>query len=76
MSNAVLEKEILDQMGRLSLEQLQRVLDFISNLAGRRPAGVPGKELLVFAGAIDRQDLDAMKQAIEDGCETVDLNGW
>jgi len=76
MSNTVLEKEILDQMGRLSLDQLQSVLDFISNLAGRRPAGVPGKELLAFAGTIDREDLDAMKRAIEEDCEAVDLNGW
>lgn len=76
MSNAVLEKEILDQVGRLSLDQLQRVLDFIRDLAGRRPAGVPGNELLAFAGAIDPEDLDLMKRAIEDGCETVDLNGW
>lgn len=76
MSNAVLEKEILDQLGKLSLDQLRRVLDFARDLAGWRPAGVPGKELLAFAGAIDHEDLDLMKQAIEDGCETVDLNGW
>ncbi len=76
MSNTVLEKEILDQIGRLSLDQLRRVLDFIRDLVGRRPAGVPGKELLAFAGAIDHEDLDVMKQAIEIDCEAVDLNGW
>lgn len=76
MSNTVLEKEILDQMSGLSLDQLQHVLDFVRDLAGRRPVGVPGKELLAFAGTIDHEDLDVMKQAVEDGCETVDLNGW
>jgi hypothetical protein len=40
------------------------------------PVGVPGKELLRFAGTIEADDLRAMAQVIEEGCEQVDLNEW
>jgi hypothetical protein len=41
-----------------------------------RPKGVPGKQLLSFAGTIPADDLKAMEQAIEDNCEKADLNEW
>ena len=40
------------------------------------PQGVSGASLLRFAGAIDPQDLDAMRAAIDEGCERVDGNDW
>jgi hypothetical protein len=38
--------------------------------------GVPGRHLLQFAGTIDSADLDLMSQAIEEGCEQIDLDEW
>jgi hypothetical protein len=42
----------------------------------RVPTGVPGKNLLHFAGTISASDLQEMAQAIEAGCEQVDLDEW
>ncbi len=56
-------------------EALQwRVLEFVRTLAA--PHGVPGKQLLQFAGAISSDDLLIMSQAIEQDCERVDANEW
>jgi O-acetyl-ADP-ribose deacetylase (regulator of RNase III) len=42
----------------------------LRSLVGRAE-GNACKELLLFGGAIDAEDLRAMTQAIEDGCEEV-----
>jgi hypothetical protein len=38
--------------------------------------GIPGKDLLQFAGLIDPDDLALMRQAIEEDCGRVDLDEW
>lgn len=38
--------------------------------------GVPGTTLLHFAGMIPPDELSAMTQAIEQGCEQADPNEW
>ena len=40
------------------------------------PVGARGKELLRFAGAIEADELQMIAQAIEDGCERINLNEW
>ena len=40
------------------------------------PRGVPGRDLLRFAGTIDAESARAMEQAIEEGCERIDLEEW
>ena len=57
-------------------EQQRRVLEFARALAVTTPRGVPGKQLLSFAGAIKTEDLDIMTSAIEQGCEKVDSGQW
>jgi len=76
MANPSVEKEIINQLNKLSSQQQQQVLDFARFLAMTKPVGVPGKELLRFAGAIPADDLNLMAQAIKEGCEQVDLNEW
>lgn len=76
MINLSLKKEILEALSRLTYNQQRRVRDFAHVLAMTKPIGVPGKALLSFAGAIEADDLKAMAQAIEKGCEKVDLNEW
>jgi hypothetical protein len=70
------EAEIREQLSQLPVEQQRRVLEFARSLVAARVRGVPGKTLLRFAGAINTDDLTAMKQAIEEGCEQVSLNDW
>jgi hypothetical protein len=62
----------------LDLPRNQPVLIRIEPLAATGAAlrGVQGKSLLRFAGAIDRDDLRQMEEAIREGCERVDPNGW
>ena len=76
MLNVTVKKEIINQMGQLDYEHQKRVLDFARALAVTSLKGVPGKQLLSFAGTIPADDLKAMEQAIENNCEKVDLNEW
>jgi hypothetical protein len=51
----------------------------VRNLCETQPAaprGVPGRDLLRFAGTIDAESARAMEEAIEEGCERVDLEEW
>lgn len=76
MSSRSLEREILDQVKRLALEQQERVLDFARALESARPSGVPGKSLLRFAGTIAADDLKIMEMALEESAEKVNPNEW
>ena len=76
MINSPVKKEIRDQVDQLPIEQQRLVLDFARKLANAQPRGVPGRSLLRFAGTIGSDDLLAMKDAIEQGCEQVDRNEW
>ena len=76
MINPPLKQEILDQLDQLGSEQQRQVLHFARALAMAKPTGVPGKDLLIFAGAIEEDDLRIMAQAIEEGCEKVNLDEW
>lgn len=75
MSSMIVTK-VVEQLETLP-ENLQRqVLVFVQALQRFAQPGVPGKRLLQFAGAIPMDDLQLMRQAIENGCEQVDLNEW
>ena len=76
MTAQTLEAEIRKQLDQLPLEQQRQVLEFARSLVATRIRGVPGKDLLRFAGVIDTEDLNIMKQTIEEGCEKIDLNEW
>jgi hypothetical protein len=71
-----LAEQVLDQLQTLPPEHQRRVLDFARALGVASSAGVPGKTLMEFAGTIPINDLKRMSQAIEEGCEQVDPNGW
>jgi len=75
MSTA-LEEQLLNEVRRLPDDQQQRVLDFARMLSTPRPVGVPGKDLLRFAGAIPSEDLQEIAEAIEQDCERIDTDGW
>jgi hypothetical protein len=72
--NASIKGEIIEQLDALPYELQRRVLDFARALTLSAPKGVPGKQLLHFAGLIQPDDLQVMAQAIEAACERTDLN--
>lgn len=69
-------QEIVRRLENLSPGKQRQVLDFVLELSGELPAGTPLKELLKFAGTIPLEDLEQMKQAIEEGCEQVYESEW
>jgi hypothetical protein len=71
-----LDKEISDLLQRLPESEQQKVLEFARELADVRLHGVPGSDLISFGGAINPDDLQQMRDAIESGCEAVNLSEW
>ena len=61
--------ELLTRLNKLTPLQQKQVLDYTRDLLGEPRKLTPGKNLLQFAGAIPPEDLEIMKQAIEEGCE-------
>lgn len=76
MAGSSVEQEIRSHLHKLSPGQQMRVLAFVRTLTGEKLSGVPGSELLRFAGAIDLDDLHEMEKTIAEGCERVNLNDW
>ena len=71
---AAVKRVLLDNAANYRKDDLQlRILDFAKTLS---PAGVKGESLLCFEGSITNEDLNLMSQAIEEGCEQVDMSGW
>lgn len=75
MDTPVVDK-IVEQLKALPNELQWRVLEFTRALAASVPHGVSGQQLLRFAGTIPTDDLQIIRQAIEQGCEQVDANEW
>jgi len=68
--------KVIEQLKALPHELQWRVLEFTRALAVSTPHGVPGRQLLRFAGSIPMDDVQLMREAIEQGCEQVDANEW
>lgn len=75
MDTPVVDK-VIEQLKTLPEELQWRVLEFARALARSTPRGVPGRQLLRFAGTISPEDAELMREAIERGCEQVDTNKW
>jgi len=73
--NTLVVDKVAEQLKALPYELQWRVLEFTRALAVSIPHGVPGQQLLQFAGAIPLDDLQLMRQVIEESCEQVDANG-
>ncbi|MGB9723130.1 MAG: hypothetical protein ACP5OO_05980 [Chloroflexia bacterium] len=75
MNTALVEK-VVEYLKGLPYELQWQVLEFTRALALSVPRGISGKRLLRFAGTIPPDDVELMRQAIEQGCERVDVNEW
>ena len=75
MTLTTLEQEILARLHRLAPPQQREVLAFVRILENT-PVGIPGRELLAFAGSIEPYNLLTLQQAIDEGCEQVNLDEW
>jgi hypothetical protein len=75
MDTPIVDK-VVEQLKTLPDDLQWRVLTFTRALAVSAPQGVPGRQLVRFAGAIPADDARLMREAIENGCEQVDVNEW
>ena len=76
MRDTTIEKDIYKQLDHLPLEQQRQVLEFARALGTVKVHGVPGQNLLHFAGTIDHEDLVTIEQTIKEGCEKVNPDEW
>lgn len=68
--------EIVSHLHSLPYTLQRKVLEFTRALVRSVPRGVPGNQLLRFAGTIPRDDVMRMRRAIEEGCERIDGSQW
>ena len=68
MSTPIVDK-VIEQMAGMPNEMQWRVLEFTRALALSSPRGVAGSQILRFAGAIASDDLERMREAIEQGVD-------
>jgi hypothetical protein len=73
---ASIAQEIAKQVKVLPNDLQRRVLAYVETLNVSRQRGVPGTELVRFAGAISRSDLNRMSRAIASACEQVNSGEW
>lgn len=68
--------QVVEQLKVIPQNLQQRVLEFARALASSTIQGVPGQQLLHFAGAIPPGDIQLMREAIELDCEQIDTHEW
>ena len=71
-----LKKELLKQIEKLTPLQQKQVLDFTLGLTGELSKRYPGEKLLKLVGTISKEDLEIMKQTIEEECNQIDESEW
>jgi len=71
-----LERELHERLSVLRPEQRRQVLEYARALSEGPRRGVPGEVLLRFAGTLSREEAEAFKAAVDEGCERVDPDGW
>lgn len=68
--------EVFEQLKVMPQHLQWQVLEFVRTLVKAEVRGTPGSQLLCFAGSIPIDDLQLMREAIEQDCEQVDINEW
>jgi len=71
---ATIPEEITDVLNRLPLDKQRRVLDFARSLEIPQtpPPGKPASDLLNFRPTLSPEDIELMRRAIEEDCETIE----
>ena len=75
-TDPLIQSEILNYLGQLGFQDQARVVNLARTLAESSKRGTPGKDLLRVVGTISHDDLEQMKEVIEQECERLDSNEW
>lgn len=68
--------QILSDLDRLSPEKQKQAADLVHGLIAPLPKGASIDDLLKVAGTLDDESAREMTEAIEEGCERMDLHDW
>ncbi|MBD2036210.1 hypothetical protein H6F76_14415 [Leptolyngbya sp. FACHB-321] len=68
--------EVVEQLKVMPQPLQKQVLEFVRSLVKAEVRGTPGQQLLRFASSIPSDDLQLMREAIEQDCARVDINEW
>lgn len=74
--NSEIISEAAARMAKLPYNLQERALNFIKRLTLPDKSGVPGRNLLKYAGFIPPDDLNIMSDVIENDCRKIDANEW
>ncbi len=74
--NSEIISEAAEQMANLPYNLQEKALDFIKRLTLPDKSGVSGRNLLKYAGLIPLDDLNVMKDVIDNDCRKVDTDEW
>ena len=76
MENSSTIQEIVERLDKLTPGQQKQILNTILSFLGEPIRGTSGKELIKFVGLFPPEDLEQIKQAIEEDCGKVDKSDW
>ena len=76
MENPTIIQEIVTRLDKLTPMQQKHILNSVLSFLGEPIRGTPGKELLKFVGLFPPEDLEQIKQAIEEDCGQIDESEW
>ena len=76
MVSAEVREALLARLDSLPVEMQRRVLDFAEALAVSNPGSGDPDALLALSGSLDEESAAEMLNAISEGCENVDSDGW
>ncbi len=68
--------EVVEKLKVMPQPLQRQVLEFVRSLVKSDIRGTLGQQLLRFAGSIPSDDLQLMREAIEQDCERVDIDEW
>ncbi|MEM7048638.1 MAG: hypothetical protein AAF604_03220 [Acidobacteriota bacterium] len=71
-----IKEQILSDLDRLSPKQQERAAALVHDLARSSLQGASVEDLMKVAGTLDDKSAREMMEAIEEGCEQVDADGW
>jgi len=72
MEESTTIQEITQRLDKLTPWQQKQILNSVLSFLGEPIRGTPGKELLKFVGLFPPEDLEQIKQAIEEDCKLID----
>lgn len=71
-----IQDQILEDLGQLSATEQKRAAEMVHSLVSPPTRGGSIEDLMRVAGSLDDQSAREMMEAIEEGCERVDLSEW